>query len=326
VGGLIMPLFKPVLFQGRGQSKRYFEGWYFKQVDRSGHAWSFIPGVSLSRDGSVKKSFVQAIDGSTGSTRWYEFPFSAFSSDPERFSVKVGDNHFSEAGLQLALDGPDGRISASLRFGPFLAFPARPWSPGIMGPYSFVPFMECRHGLVSLDHSVDGWLEVDGQRLDMDGGRGYIEKDWGRAMPSSWIWSQSNNFTEPGYSLMFSLANIPWLGGRFPGFLCAFRLSADPAVQIFATWNGSRIRSLQVNDTDIRLSIDRGSKCLELVLQRGRGGLLLAPVAGAMDRRIAESVDAVMQVRLLDAGRLIYEGSASPAGLEVVGAMSELSD
>jgi hypothetical protein len=196
-----------------------------------------------------------------------------------------------------------------------------------MGPYSFIPFMECRHGLVSIDHTVDGWVEADGRKVPMDGGRGYVEKDWGSSMPSSWIWTQSNQFPDQGDSLMFSLANIPWLGSRFPGFLCAARLSTmdkPRRIQVWATWNGSRIETLQADDSTVSIVIARQAERLSLKLSRCRGGLLLAPVAGAMERRIAESIDSTMSVRLERRGKVVYEGTAPKAGLETVGNLAEL--
>ena len=35
--------------------------------------------------------------------------------------------------------------------------------------------------------------------------RGYIEKDWGKAFPHSWLWLQTNHFTQPGTSLSASV-------------------------------------------------------------------------------------------------------------------------
>ncbi len=323
-----MPLFRPELFQGARKRRRYFEGWYFKQVSPDGRAWSIIPGVSLDAEGR-RRAFVQAIDGSAGTTRWYEFPFEAFRWNPRALDLRVGDNRFSLSGIELNLDGPEGSLSASLRFGPAARFPSRPWKPGIMGPYSFVPFMECNHGLVSLDHRTDGRVEADGREISMDGGRGYIEKDWGSSMPAAWIWCQSNSFPEPGVSVMFSLADIPWMGGRFPGFLCAALLpgpavGAAGRVRVWASWNGSRIESLSAGDRAITAVIRRRDETLELRMERGRGGLLRAPAAGAMDRRIAESVDAVLSVRLEGAKGPAFEGTARPAGLETVGDLSLL--
>ena len=50
-----------------------------------------------------------------------------------------------------------------------------------MGWYAWMPFMECYHGLVSLDHGIEGVLSAESDTVDMTGGRGYTEKDWGAA-------------------------------------------------------------------------------------------------------------------------------------------------
>jgi tocopherol cyclase len=45
------------------------------------------------------------------------------------------------------------------------------YSPGIMGPFSFMPFMECYHGILSMDHSIKGSLTIDGEEIDFNNGR-----------------------------------------------------------------------------------------------------------------------------------------------------------
>jgi hypothetical protein len=42
-------------------------------------------------------------------------------------------------------------------------------------------------------------------------------------------------------------------------------------------------------------------------------------VDGALSRRIAESVDALLELAWTEGGRTVFEGSARNAGLEVVG-------
>lgn len=339
-----MPILRPELFQGARRRRRYFEGWYFKQVSADGKAWSFIPGVSMDARGR-REAFVQAIDGSTGKARWYSFPFEEFAWDARALNLRVGANRFSLSGVELDLDGPDGRVAASLRFGPVSPYPGKPWRPGIMGPYSFVPFMECSHGLVSLDHRVDGSVEADGSMIPMDGGRGYIEKDWGSSMPKAWIWCQSNSFPERGVSASFSLADVPWLGRSFAGFLCAVRIprtdasrgyasrggsngrSEPVATQSFdtltwATWNGSRLDGLSDDGGTVKASVIGPAGRLSLSMGRGRGGLLRAPDSGSMARRIAESVDAELSIALTLNGSIAYSGTAWPAGLETVGDLS----
>lgn len=58
---------------------------------------------------------------------------------------------------------------------------------------------------------------------------------------------------------------------------------------------------------------------------RSKSGLLKAPVKGSMNRRIAESVDATLKLTVTNKhATVIFEGTSSIAGLEIVGNMDEL--
>ncbi|MFW5768120.1 MAG: hypothetical protein ACOCXO_07105, partial [Bacteroidota bacterium] len=54
-------------------------------------------------------------------------------------------------------------------------------------------------------------------------------------------------------------------------------------------------------------------------------GLLKAPAHGSMDRRIAESIDAVVKITMFDdKGNIVFSDSTSIAGLEMVGDYEKL--
>ena len=305
-------------YQGGSKKRRYFEGWYFKHVSADfSQSWSFIPGISRGETSGEGYSFVQAIEGKTGRTWWFEYPLSAFEASSRSLDIRVGASRFSAAGISLNLEGEGTRFRGELTYGELKAPPLRIFSPGVMGPFSFLPFMQCRHGLVSIDHRVEGSLEQAGRMVDMGAGRGYIEKDWGSSMPSSWIWTQSNNFPGRGDSFMLSIADIPWLGKRFTGFLCAARLGGRFIRE--ATYTGARIEGFRLDDREIGLSIVRGSSTIEFLATRSRGGLLRAPVKGLLSRRIAESGDAKVALRWTRGDELLFEGEAPLAGRELVG-------
>ena len=172
-------LWTPAMYQGGTRDGR-FEGWYFKAVDASGTVpFAVIPGVSWDEAGGTSHAFVQVVRPG-GATAYLQYPADQFHFDRHRFGVTVGPNYFSAAGATLALDCEGIRVSGELRFGPWRPWPVRLLVPGIMGWYRFVPRMECYHGVCSLDHAVDGALVIDGQSVVFDGGRGYVEKDWGR--------------------------------------------------------------------------------------------------------------------------------------------------
>ncbi len=121
---------------------------------------------------------------------------------------------------------------------------------------------------------------------------------------------------------MLSVAKVPWAGSSFRGFLCALSLGNEK--NLFASYNGSKISKLAVTDTLVECEITKSRKgrveeVLTVTATRSRGGILLAPVAGILSRRIAEAVDASIEVEYFRTGRGTYYNKASPAGLEVVG-------
>ena len=311
-------LWRPGAFQGSRTRDSYFEGWYCKAVTADlSQAWSFILGMSTGRSGEGSSSFIQVIEGRTARTWWFEHPLADFEADSRAFRVRVGRSELSSEGLVLDEGQGEDRFAGRLSFGPLSNFPPKLLSPGIMGPYSFVPFMECRHGLISLDHGLQGSFAQGGKTVDLDGGRGYMEKDWGSSMPSSWIWMQSNNFPRAGDSFMLSLATVPWLGSSFPGFLFAARLGG----RLFreASYTGAFLEGLEVSDESLALRVRGRRDSFELRARRSRGGILRAPVHGTLSRRIAESVDASIGLTWTHRGRQVFEGLAPKAGLELVG-------
>jgi tocopherol cyclase len=125
----------------------------------------------MPRDGR-RYAFVQ-LNRSGGRSAWFESPYQDFSFSKERLDLRIGPNRFSESGLTLDLEGTAGWARGRLSFGPLAPWPVTLFAPGIMGPYRFAPFMECYHGVVSMDHTVAGTLVIDGEPQVFEGGRGY---------------------------------------------------------------------------------------------------------------------------------------------------------
>jgi hypothetical protein len=320
-------VWEPALYQGGRTRRRYFEGWYFKCVDAGEeHPVAVIPGVSYAADGSRAQAFVQLIRRG-GHTRFFEYAAADFSfAARPPFRVAVGPNTFAADGMTLDLHDAQGAVSGHVGFGPWRGWPVRPFSPGIMGWYRFVPRMECYHGVLSLDHSLHGALSVDGDTLDFGGGCGYVEKDWGTSFPSSWVWMQSNTFGTPEISLTCSVARIPWVTGAFVGHIAG--LLHGGRLYRFATYTGAKLAGVETWDGGAHVVLRDARKELELRAEGGAAGDLKAPVLGAMEGRVGESLGASVSVRLreLRGGRpeTVFEGGGRCAGLEVVDARGEL--
>jgi hypothetical protein len=270
---------------------------------------------------------VQTLEGATGRSTYHRYPFEAFEAAPHELDIRVGPNHFRRDRMSLDIRSPERVLQGELRFGRGHGWPVTPVSPGIMGWYAYVPFMECYHGVLSFDHGIEGRLSVNGQALDYTGGRGYIEKDWGQSFPKAWIWMQSNHFDTTGSCITASVAVIPWRGNAFNGFIAG--LWHQGRLHRFATYTGARLARQDVSDQRVLLTYVDGRAegyRLEIEATRASGGLLHSPERTAMLQRVMESVTATIHVRLIEnrTGKVLFDETGRHAGLEVVGELPPL--
>ena len=144
----------------------YFYGWYFRCQGKEGSI-AVIPAVHLSAE--KRSCSIQVITQQESLYR--EFPISRFRIDRKREVMQIGENLFSGKGIRLSFETETaGQVSGILRFGEFA-------EPGydIMGPFEFLPGMECRHAVYSMKHTVNGELRVGQQKLSFQNADGYME-------------------------------------------------------------------------------------------------------------------------------------------------------
>lgn len=311
-------------FQGNTQKRNYFEGWYFKLIDKSRKTiLAIIPGISIGESRLDAHAFIQIIDAVTGKTEYHRFAFTEFKADKDKFNIQIGCNQFSDHGIELNLSNENSRILGKLCFDQIEKYPQSFFNPGIMGPFSFIPIMECYHAVVNISHTISGSLSINEFPIDMTGGEGYIEKDWGRSFPQSWIWLQANHFEHPGTSFMFSVARIPWLGRSFTG-LISF-LKTDQGFYKFATYNGGKIQHIKMDGDTLEVSLKNAAYNLEFTANYTKGGILKAPKNGMMHREIEESITAYVTLHLADRkGNKIFQGSSQWVGMEIAGCLDEI--
>ena len=317
----LQALFHPDQFQGWGKNKRYFEGWYFKVVNAAEtKALAFIPGIAMDTNG-IKQAFVQVIDGKKRTAEYHKFDSSEFLPQSGKFEVAIGHNLFSNDTMKLDLPNATGQ----LQFFDPTPWPDSWYSPGIMGPFTFVPFMECYHGILSMDHRIEGQLTIQGETVDFTNGRGYMEKDWGQSFPSAYFWMQSNHFSEPGISVKASVAKIPWMGSSFVGFIAGVWYH-DRLFQ-FTTYNGSKLVKSYAGHDEVKLILENRKYRLEIIAHRETVTQLASPILGFMDGRINESMTSNIDVQLYDKKNrnIILLDIGRNAGLEVAGKIKDIT-
>ncbi|MDY0235632.1 MAG: tocopherol cyclase family protein [Gudongella sp.] len=314
----ISKLFNPEVFQGKYKSKNYFEGWYYKLVDKNEtNSFALIPGIAYDKDKNVH-AFIQLIDSLKYNTEYFRFAFDEFNYDNEGLDISIGNNKFSRDGISIDIKDKEYTVKGTLKFFDIEPFPKKLTSPGIMGPFSFVPFMECYHGVVNIHHKISGGLCINNSDVDFTDGYGYIEKDWGRSFPKWWVWIQCNHFSEEGNSLMFSIAEIPWLKNYFTGFISFLKIKNK--IYRFATYTGAKIKQLDYKDGNIEIVVQDKEYTLSIKGKYNESGILKAPKNGLMERLISESISSNIWVVLKDKKEnIIFEDAGKNAGLEVVG-------
>lgn len=271
-----------------------FEGFYFKH-QASGCTLALIPGIS------TDCAFIQIITDN-GSYN-VEYPKHEYKKTADT-SISIGGSVFSKKGIHLNIQTPVVALTGVLAYKNLT-----PLKSDIMGPFRFLP-MECRHGVISMRHSISGSVTLNGETVCFDGGTGYIETDSGTSFPKDYTWIQCNDFGQC-CSIMASVAHIPFAGAHFRGCICAILLGGRE--YRLATYKGVKIMRCE----DGSLELAQGKFRLEIAIECQDGHLLRAPKSGLMRRMIRECVSCPARFRFTKGETTLFEGKGL-AGYEYV--------
>lgn len=310
-----------ISFQGKNKKANYFEGWYFKHVSSDmKNTLSIIPGICANREDS--HAFIQTIllheknKAWDLKSRYFKFQAHEFECTDSPFSLKIKDNLFSKNGIELMLADDEYSLKGSIRFSAFTGIKRTPIYPSAMGFFAYMPFMECYHDIISMNHDIAGNIVVNSKIFDFNNGKGYIEKDWGTSFPRKYIWLQSNHFECSDASIMLSVATIPFLGTSFKGFICNLHICGKE--YRFATYNNSRIIKSQIGEGSFEFTIVHGEH--KLVIKAGVSSdvsILKAPDNGFMNVQIKEGLSGNVSLRLYKNTSILFEDYSDACAIEV---------
>ena len=275
--------------------RNYFRGWYIK-CQNDTQTVAFIAAYHIVNNRKSCSLQVITDDGAWNA----EYPFAEFSMDEQ--GVTIGPNVFTKESCHLDVNKPGLEVRGDLKFGAFT-----PIAYDIMGPFKYVPFMECRHSVFSMKHRVDGHLTVNGTEFAFENGVCYIEGDRGYSFPKEYLWTQC---CFPEGSVMLSVADIPFCGIHFTGIISAIHFAGKE--YRIATYLGARAVKIRDGEAVIR----QGNKTLTVKRLEDRGKPLAAPVGGNMKRTIRESAACKSYYHLQENGKTIFEFTSSKAAFE----------
>ncbi len=311
----------PEYFQGNKKKKNYFEGWYYKLVNAKGdHTIALIPGISLNLKDphAFIQVFISKTEGQKTKLSSYYLRYNKddFSYGYQDFFVKIGPNYFSKEKISIDVKNDKFSLFGIISLHDLTPIQTSFLSPNIMGGFGYLGFMECYHGIVSMDHRLDGSFKLSGEIISFDDGKGYIEKDWGRSFPRAYVWLQSNHFKDQGTSLMFSYADIPFLGFYFKGLIA--NLIYQGKEYRFATYNGGKVIKEDIVEKKVIYTLKRRNYRLMIEATSTTEIALASPRNGMMIEQIKEGLSGKITVKLYEKDQLIYEDVGLHAGIEIM--------
>lgn len=192
-------------FRRNDSQQPYFEGYYFKFINDKKEMFIVIAGISISEN--EKYSFIQIASNLTEKVDFYKFPFGDFKSAIDDFSFSIENNIFKKDEIILNLHD----LKAHLHLRNSLNWDRSPLSPNIMGYLSFIPKVECKHDVITIQSEVTGVVDYKDRKIEFDKSSGYIEKNWGYSFPKKYLWLHANQFVDDQLSLQFAIAKPKWL-------------------------------------------------------------------------------------------------------------------
>ncbi len=315
----------PEHYHGDRIKPPFFEGWYYKLVDKDKKTTlAIIPAIFKAKNNP--HASVQVLDSHSYKTIYCRYPLSAFSAGKGPFELVIGNNRFTRQSLELDLRTESRHLTGKCTFNDLTPWPIKWFSPGTMGWYAFVPFMQCYHAVLSFNHKINGSLELDNRKIDLNQGRGYLEKDWGRGFPNAYIWLQCNHFKDPGTSFMLSIAHIPWINRAFRGLLAGLVLNGR--FYRFTTYTGAKVKSLVISKEHISIILQDRRYRLQISAIKSDNGTLYGPHGTKFGHCYDETLTSTLSLTLQKTGKkntIIADLKGSPAAMDVNGDLNNIT-
>eukprot|EP01083_Nonionella_stella_P202640 740153_1 len=254
-----------------------FEHWYYKIASKHIQL-AVIPGAYHSPNHKGDYAFIMYVTPDF----CYEYRYSmdqyitahGDNHTEQQFYIEIGPNNFSRNTLSLHLEPQyihsiqpitytniSQVLQLELQFvDQDSGFPISLFQLGAMGFFGWIPFLECYHGVLTMNALVHGTIHWGNDAVYAYSANddkqvvahGYLDTHWGTNVPETWIWIQANHFEkDENVSLTLSLSSVPLLGDSMytmPGFVSGLYL--DQEMYRMSKWTGAIVKTLDIEDDD----------------------------------------------------------------------------
>jgi hypothetical protein len=280
--------YKPNSIRGTFERNKFFEGW-FQKVYSKAHKASFILIYGYATHNSDDEfGFLQVLIPNQVPELVY-FPKNEVSCDIEKHIFRMGNNLLTTELIRIDINGL--RIDLNLKnTQPFRTF------KNSMGYTYFIPNLPCYHSVLNTAQSVSGEIQYKGLCYTLDHEMGYLEKNWGTTFPENYFWVHAIDPNNPAISLLFSRAQIVWLGKTYIKHVGYFCFDGQQ-IELRELKNFS-VSNSNLSPENRIIQIRSASAQFDLALEYGREVLFKGPKDGTLSRIIQHQTDASIKVSL----------------------------
>ncbi len=286
--------YKPSSLQGNFKRNKYFEGW-FQKVYSTQHKSSFIIIYGYATRNSIDTfGFIQVLIPSKLPEIIY-FSKNEVYCDPSQHIVCMGNNILTTHVIKIKTN--DLLIDLYLKNNnPIKTF------KNSMGYHYFIPYLPCYHSVLNSSHYVSGKIDYMQASYSLHNESGYLEKNWGTSFPENYFWLHAVDPNNSQVSLLFSQAEIKWLGNKFIRHIGHFRF--DGKEIDLRNYNKINISNLIFSDSNYEFRIISRKIQMDISIITRNKVLFKGPENGSLTRNILHHTDAIININLKEDNKI----------------------
>ena len=299
--------------------KNSFENWYFKLVDeKKEQTLGLLIEIQSTKQG--KEVTIQVVGNVVHEEICVHYPLESVKS--RETEIQIEDNVLGLEQITLNIKKENFHLKGELILNHHKRLTPSFWTPGLMGPYKYLPFLESYHEVISLDHTLMGSLWLNGNKIVFDEGKGYIEKSWGKTTPNVWLWAQCNQFKNKDVALMIGVARLPIFFDYYTCF--AIPIYYKDQLEIFSNYKGGHLSKLYRYKEYVHLIITQKNKVLDIKIYGSGEKSCTASKSSHMIRDVYACDTAKIEVLITENGQTVFEEVGTLCELEMGGNTSKL--
>lgn len=300
--------------------KVYFEDWYLKIVDAKNESVLGIT-IHLDRVNEKNEGMLQLVYDTGVDRKKFSSPIQDIKSDKEE--LLFGENKIGAKSFSVNIKNEDMVLEGDLVINEVIDLNQSFLKPGLMGPYKHIPMQEFYEEVLALHGIITGELYINGEKLDLNAGRYYLQKQWGSRFPNIWLWAQCSGCEKKkDLSLAVGIARLKVLFNYYTAF--AIPIYYDDQVEIFSNYNGGHIAKLYRYKGYVHLIITQKDKMLDLkIYGRDEMECISSKVIHGI-RDVYECDRVKMEIKITQNGNILLEDTSLECSIEMGGNTSKL--